>query len=359
MVDMRSIRGVWLVVVVNTAGAVIPTILLQLFKPGATSHDMWVHFRFSLVYSYCIGTLAFAVMGRLAERLHCRSRSWSLAAMFLSLVVLAVVGSLAANLIFLALGWSAKSEFAPEFIGGLRIAIFLTILIGAAVTVFETLSHRLREVTEELQTRQLAEERARQLATEARLSSLESRIHPHFLFNTLNSISALIREDPRAAERTVERLASLLRYSLDANARGLVPLRQETHIVQDYLEIEKTRFGDRLRYSVETPDALADLEVPPLSVQTLVENSIKHAIARSRQGGEVRFAARLDAGHLVLEVSDDGPGFDASPLRRGHGLENLQERLTALFDGDGRLEIARRDGRTVASVILPAGKLLA
>jgi hypothetical protein len=343
---MKGARGLGLVIVVNTAGAVIPTVLLQLFTPGATSHDMWVHFRFSLVYSYCIGTLAFYVMERVAVRLHCVARVWSFAALFGTLVAVAVVGSLAANLFFLAAGWATKSEFAPEFIGGARIAIFLTILIGAAVTVFETLSHRLREVTEELQTRQLAEERARQLATEARLSSLESRIHPHFLFNTLNSISALIREDPRAAERTVERLASLLRYSLDANARGLVPLRQETHIVQDYLEIEKTRFGDRLRYSVETPDALA-------------ENSIKHAIAVSRQGGEVRFAARLDGGHLVLEVSDDGPGFDAAPLRRGHGLENLQERLTALFDGDGRLEIARRDGRTVASVILPARKLVA
>jgi sensor histidine kinase YesM len=355
---MKGLRGLWLVILVNTAGAVIPTVSLQLFTPGATSHDLWVHFRFSLVYSYCIGSLAFYVMERVAVRLHCRSRAFSVAALLITLVAVAVIGSLAANLFFLAAGWSTKSDFAPEFFGGGRIAIFLTLLIGAAVTIFETLSHRLKAVTQELQTRQLAEERARQLATEARLSSLESRIHPHFLFNTLNSITALIREDPRAAERTVERLASLLRYSLDTNTRGLVPLRQETHIVQDYLEIEKTRFGDRLRYTVETPDALADFDVPPLSVQTLVENSIKHGIAVRRQGGEVRFAARLDDGHLVLEVSDDGPGFDAAPLRRGHGLENLQERLTALFDGDGRLQIARRDGRTVASVILPARKLV-
>jgi sensor histidine kinase YesM len=356
---MKSVRGLWLVIVVNTAGAVIPAILLQVFTPGATFHTLWDHFRFCLIYSYCIGTLAFLVMGRLAERLQCRSRIWMVTAMLTSMVVLAIIGSLAANLIFFGLGWLSRRELAPEFLGGVRIAILLTILIGATVTVFETLSHRLEDVTQELRTRQLAEERARQLATEARLSSLESRIHPHFLFNTLNSISALIREDPHAAERTVERLASLLRYSLDANARGLVPLRQETHIVQDYLEIEKTRFGDRLRYSVEAPESLADFDVPPLSVQTLVENSIKHAIAVSRQGGEVRFSARLDDGRLVLEVSDDGPGFDGLALRRGHGLENLQERLTALFDGAGRLEISRRDGRTVASVILPARKLVA
>src|SRR5437764_15089871 len=102
-----------------------------------------------------------------------------------------------------------------------------------------------------MRTRQLEEASARKLATEARLSSLESRIHPHFLFNTLNSISSLIREDPVRAERTVERLAALLRYSLDVNARGLAPLRHELKIVRDYLEIEHTRFGERLRYSVE------------------------------------------------------------------------------------------------------------
>ena len=120
-------------------------------------------------------------------------------------------------------------------------------MLGSAITIYETLSHRLQAATLELRTRELAEERHRKLASEARLSSLESRIHPHFLFNTLNSISALIREDPAQAERTVERLAALLRYSLDSNARRLVSLRQEMRVVQDYLEIQKTRFGDRLQ----------------------------------------------------------------------------------------------------------------
>jgi len=356
---MKSLRGLRLAIIVNTAGAVIPTVLLQIFTPGSNLHTLEIHFRFCLVYSFCIGSLAFYVMDHVGHWLHGFSRVWSVTVILVTLAVLAVVGSLAANLIFLALAWSTKAEFVPELVGGARIAIFLTILIGAAVTVFETFSHRLQSVTQELQNRRLAEERSRQLATEARLSSLESRIHPHFLFNTLNSISALIRDDPQAAERTVERLASLLRYSLDSNARSLVSLRQETHIVQDYLEIEKTRFGGRLRYSVESPEALADLDVPPLSVQTLVENSIKHAVAVSRQGGEVRFTARLDGDRLILEVSDDGPGFPAAPFQRGHGLENLQERLAALFDGAGRLQMERRDGRTVASVSLPAGKMLA
>ena len=221
------------------------------------------------------------------------------------------------------------------------------------------LRDRLNAATEELRARQQQAERSRQLITQARLSSLESRIHPHFLFNTLNSISALIREDPRKAERTVERLAALLRYSLDNNARGLVPLRQELYVVEDYLEIEKTRFGDRLRFTLDISSDLMDLDVPPLALQTLVENSIKHAVSPNRQGGEIAVSARVVSGSLVVEVSDDGPGFERISLQQGHGLENLQERLTALFAGDGYLEIARRNGRMVVGVTIPQKKVLA
>ncbi len=226
------------------------------------------------------------------------------------------------------------------------------------ITVFEGLSYRLQAARIELRNRELAEERANKLASEARLSSLESRIHPHFLFNTLNSISALIREDPARAERTVERLAALLRYSLDVHTRPLVPLHQELRIVEDYLEIEKTRFGDRLRYALVVAPDIGELEVPPMAVQTLVENSIKHAIADSRRGGEVRVEARFQSGELLLEVSDDGPGFDLGALLPGHGLDNLQERLAALFPGAARLQVTRREGRTVVAVSLPQKKVL-
>src|SRR5205823_3935058 len=122
-------------------------------------------------------------------------------------------------------------------------------------------------------------ERALKLATEARLSSLESRIHPHFLFNTLNSISSLIQEDPVRAERLIERMAALLRFSLDSTNAGLVPLYQEMKIVRDYLEIERARFGDRLGFEVNIPAEFDRFEVPPLAIQTLVENSVKYAVS--------------------------------------------------------------------------------
>ena len=248
-----------------------------------------------------------------------------------------------ASLILVALRWVRPEEMWLEYSGSLRIAIAITLLVGAVVTAFEMLTFRLHAATLELRTRQLEEERARKLATEAKLSSLESRIHPHFLFNTLNSISALIREDPARAERTVERLAALLRYSLDSSARRLVPLRQEMRVVQDYLEIEKTRFGDRLRYTVDVPDGIGELEVPPLTLQTLVENCIKHAVSSNRFGGEIRVIARLGAGHLLLEVSDDGPG-GADPA--GSGLRGVADRVAEL-SGSVTIRSAPGDGTSV------------
>jgi two-component system, LytTR family, sensor histidine kinase AlgZ len=227
-------------------------------------------------------------------------------------------------------------------------------VMGTLVSYLLMQSGKLRSATLDLRTRQLEEERARKLAAEARLATLESRIHPHFLFNSLNSIAALIREDPAGAERMTERLAGLLRYSLDTNSSALVPLEQELRLVRDYLDIERTRFGERLRFSVDAPAQIADLKVPPLALQTLVENSIKYAIATRREGGEIRVAARREGDLAVLEVSDDGPGFEAGALKPEHGLDNLRERVAGLFEGRGRVDVARREGRTVVSVVVPA-----
>jgi len=331
---------------------------MYLFRLGSGIQDVVEHFKFGLVYAHCIGTLCFLVVGRVASRISGFPRLYQIPAFGLTFASLAVIGAFPAGLILVALQLIRPDEFWPEYLGSLRIAIAMTIGLGAIISAFETLTYRLHAATLEVRTRQLEQERARKLATEAKLSSLESRIHPHFLFNTLNSISALIREDPALAERTVERLATLLRYSLDSSARGLVPLRQEMRVVQDYLEIEKTRFGDRLRYTVDVPEGIGELEVPPMTLQTLVENSIKHAVSSNRFGGEIRVAAQLRAGHLLLEVSDDGPGFDNDAFKPGHGLDTLQDRLAVLFDGAGRLELSQRDGRMIVSVAVPQKKVL-
>lgn len=353
-----TLRRIGLILAVDTAAAIVPAAVMQLFMPQAGWHTFLSDFGYGMVYAHSIGTLAFPIMGRLGPRLFRLPRIYTVSLMLLALVGIALIGSLVANGILVGLRMYPPQWFRDNLVFGGKIAVISTVMIGALVTVFEGLSYRLQQALLELRTRQLEEERARKLVSEARLSSLESRIHPHFLFNTLNSISALVRDDPGGAERTVERLAALLRYSLDNGHRPLVALGKELRVVRDYLEIEQTRFGDRLRFTIDAPAELGDLDVPPMAVQLLVENSIKHAVSASRAGGEIRVSARLESGSLLLEVSDDGPGFDLRALKEGHGLENLQERLAALFDGEGRLELARREGRMVVSVAVPQKRVL-
>ena len=135
-------------------------------------------------------------------------------------------------------------------------------MIGVTEAAFDRLKGQLEDTKSKLHKEELERERARKLATEAQLSSLESRLHPHFLFNTLNSISSLIHSDPVRAERMVERMAALLRFTLDSHSGGLVGFDQEMKIVRDYLEIEQARLGGRLRWGIELKGGLRWTEDP-------------------------------------------------------------------------------------------------
>jgi LytS/YehU family sensor histidine kinase len=229
----------------------------------------------------------------------------------------------------------------------------IALVVGLTVTLHETLRYKLQAATLELRTRQVERERAYKLLAEAQLSSLESRIHPHFLFNTLNSIAALIPSDPRLAEDTVGKLASLLRFSLNAHHHGLVPLSQEMKIVRDYLEIEKTRFGARLRYAIAIPDVLSDVQVPPLALQSLVENAVKHVVSQRSEGGTIQIIGASEQEFIRLEVIDDGPGFSLDAITPEHGLGNLIARIEILFGVDGHLEVTRANGQTAVSLSFP------
>ena len=184
--------------------------------------------------------------------------------------------------------------------------------------------------------------RASQLKTRlasARLEALKRQLHPHFLFNALHSILPLVFRDPDAATRTVLRLSDLLRLSLQNETRDLLPLSREIEILDVYLEIQRTRFPDRLAVVLDVPESLGDALVPTLILQPLVENAIKHGIAARPGAGRVEIRARLEGElRLSLLVGDDGPG--PSPAVRpegaggGVGLRNTRERLELLYGAD-------------------------
>jgi two-component system sensor histidine kinase AlgZ len=344
-------RDMFLVLAISAAVAVVLMLIFPFYSrtPGRVIGT----FIISLIYGTCIGSAMALFFGRFGDRIGRQSFPANWVLMIASLVALSAVGCLSAGGLLVAAGVFERQNYWNTFLHDMRYSWAISIVIGVTISLYERLREKLEAATLQLREKELAAERSRKLAVEARLSSLESRIHPHFLFNTLNSISSLIQEDPRQAERLVERLAALLRFSLDSNQRSTVAMSQELKITRDYLEIEKARIGRRLRYSIDVPPRLESVEVPPLSVQTLVENSLKHAISPRREGGEIQITARGAGDLVVIEVADDGPGFAPRAIAAGHGLDNLQARLAALFDDRASLGIAVRGGRTVVSISLP------
>ncbi|MDT0631156.1 histidine kinase [Rubrivirga sp. S365] len=213
-------------------------------------------------------------------------------------------------------------------------------------------------------------ERARleaQLA-EARLSALRMQLHPHFLFNTLNAVSALVERDPAGVRTLVARLSSLLRRVLDAPP-DLIPLRDEAAFLRDYLDVQRVRFQGRLDVEEAWAPGTLGALVPPLVLQPLVENAVGHGVGRIEDGvGTIRVGSRRDGDRLVLTVEDDGPGLGGADLTGadvggagsggtgpgGVGLPNTRARLDALFGADGRLDLAARSGGgVIARVVVP------
>jgi sensor histidine kinase YesM len=191
---------------------------------------------------------------------------------------------------------------------------------------------------------------------EARLRALRMQLQPHFLFNTLNSISSLMYTDVEAADTMITRLGDFLRLTLESDGRAEVPLAEELEFALRYLDIEKTRFEDRLEVRVAVPDACRHALVPTLLLQPLVENAVRHGIDRRPEGGRLEIAALREAGRLCLSVANDGPapaGVDVDESR-SVGLANTRARLQALFGADHELRLERGPaGGAVATAVLP------
>jgi len=202
------------------------------------------------------------------------------------------------------------------------------------------------------------ERQAAALATElvqARLQALRMQINPHFLFNTLNTISALIHENPDDADRMIVRLSELLRRTLDRGDVQEVPLREEIEFLKSYLEIEQMRFPDRLTVTFDIEPKTNELLVPHLILQPLVENALRHGIMPREEAGRIEISARIAEGqHLELKVRDNGNGLsptNGTPEREGIGLKNVRSRLAQLYGGAQEFTLGNASGGGVEARI--------
>jgi two-component sensor histidine kinase len=347
----------WPLNVVKFLGfTLLVTAIVAVVAPSLPASEASIDIAVFFLITLIIGGLSWSVMPSLGEWTEHKPPLLRWTILVSTLLGTGTLGTAIAAVIGYYGFGIARDASALHLIGEtLPVALPITVVVGVITTLIVSNKERLEASRTALQTQRLERERAEKLAAEAQLASLSSRVQPHFLFNTLNSISALIRENPEQAEQTIERLASLLRSSLDQTET--VPLDQEIKLVRDYLEIQKTRFGERLRFEVAVEPGV-QAAVPPFSVQTLAENAVKHVAGRRQEGVTLRVQVRRFEGSVVVFVSDNGPGFTEDSMKAGHGLDNLQQRLRAIYGDRAGLEFLLEAGSMIVRLRVPAGQAL-
>ena len=239
----------------------------------------------------------------------------------------------------------ALDPVAPQWYA--TLAVYVTTVFATAIPI---------KVWNSARNERLLESKER-LLTQARLAALSSQINPHFLFNTLNTLSSLIRTNPEEARKVVYKLSNILRRLLRKNDH-FSPLREELAFIDDYLSIEQQRFGEKLKFRKNIDPATLDMQIPAMVLQPVVENSLKHGLAGKVDGGVLTIESRMVEGRLQLLIEDDGIGIEPSRLEtlleQGIGISNVNERLKVLFGDKYRLSIHSRPGEgTRTEVDLP------
>jgi two-component system sensor histidine kinase AlgZ len=239
----------------------------------------------------------------------------------------------------------------PEVAGDEATVVLRGVLVSYAyLAVASFIGHLQRQAARE---RNRAQEE-RMMALESRLRVLQAQTQPHFLFNSLNVCAGLVHQDADGAERTLDRLSGFLRYSLESTERRLVPVAEELDAVRAYLEVQRQRFGDRLRYVVEGEKL--PYRIPPMLLQPLVENAVLHGVQRSPNGGVVTIDARKKDGALVISIADvrSGPrGGEVGHRGTGMGQKNVRERLALIYGDRARLEVGSTDDGYRSDITIP------
>ena len=219
---------------------------------------------------------------------------------------------------------------------------------------------KLRRLQEDRRQREVREKELLLDASKSRLKALRAQINPHFLFNALNAIATFTRTDPDKAEKTIELLSEVFRYTLQYSEKEWVRLVDELDFITAYLEVEEARFGRRLSAEISMEVETGTLLIPAMIVQTLVENAVKHGVSKLKRQGKIRISSATDGSRLWITVRDNGPGFDEQKeviegerASSGMGLENIRNRLSGYFGNDAELVLSRDGEITEARITVP------
>jgi two-component system, LytTR family, sensor kinase len=351
--------GVWTVLAFFFTGQLYYTRLLSekplTWREAASS-------QFIYPYIWAVGSI---VALRLADRMPVEGRRWwrnlLLHLLFSTLFVIAVSGAFQIIYHFLFVN-SPERPYSP--LATLQWIIFNSSenygVYGLLLLLNQVLRYYRRSREGELRASQLETQ-----LTQAQLQALKMQLHPHFLFNTLHSISALVHKDPDAADRMIARLGDFLRLTLENSGAQEVSLQKELEFLKCYLEIERVRFQDRLTTHLDIEPLALDSPVPNLILQPIVENALRYGVAPRSTPGRIEISAKRDDGSLRIEVKDNGPGLSAitapnDSFKEGLGLSNTRARLEQLYGAAHRFELANAPGGgLVVTLEIPSVKVVA
>ena len=234
--------------------------------------------------------------------------------------------------------------------------LFLGVMFGSIITYFFSSREQIAESQAQIQEEKIKRLTSEKKAAEANLKLLQAQIEPHFLFNTLSNVLSLLDTNPQKGKSMLVDFIQYLRASLSKIREEKATLGQEMEMIQAYLSIFQVRMGDRLHYKIDLPNNLKTISFPPMLIQPLVENAIKHGLEPKVDGGEILIRAIKKDGILHLEVVDTGMGFKAE-RDSGVGLSNIRERLLSLYGNNGRLVLEENSPRGLKAIIeVPHGK---
>lgn len=308
------------------------------------------------------GVFAISRRWPLVRPVHARRVALHLTLSIVFCIAWATFGKVYQGLLYLlfdpAAGYALlqTEEFYRQATLGWLSWIFTTLPFGIAVYLCVVgIEHAIRYFVEAREREVEVSRLSEQLAT-ARLSALQAQVNPHFLFNTLNTVAVLIRDNERRpAVRIIEQLSDMLRTTLSSHTASETPLSEELELVRKYVSIEEARFSDSLQPEFAIDATLMSAVIPSFSLQHLVENAIRHGITKEPDAGRLRIEARRDGDHLEVSVTDDGPGIDPqTEFPPGHGISNTRDRLAAIYGDEATLEFSPGKTKgTIATLRLP------
>ncbi len=228
----------------------------------------------------------------------------------------------------------------------IAVSTIIGLMVFVAFFIFELTKRKL-------ELRNLEIEELRQMQLQSKLISLQAKINPHFLFNTLNTVVELAHSDPDKVERIVLNLSDMYRSVLNLPEEGMIPLHQELDLISKYVKTEQERLGDRLKFTITCQDVCRAVMIPPLLIEPLVENAVIHGIAKKRDGGMLTLMITCSQSRMTVTVSDTGKGCDVKHVRDGFGLRSIKERLAIQYKEKASFSMQSSENGTIIIMELP------